>query len=76
MKHRKPCNGHHAAPTCEDAQCWRRDPLDPAIESDLITFRTPDGEAIYLDEIEAHNLGAKLIAAADQIAQEKPKQNR
>jgi hypothetical protein len=61
------CDGDHKRPVCKSPQCWHRDPLDPVIDSELVMFRTPDGEAIYLDEIEARALGEHLVRLADQL---------
>jgi hypothetical protein len=62
------CDGDHAPPTCQSAQCWRRDPLDPVIDNEFIAFRIPDGDVIYLDEIEARALGRALVGLADRLA--------
>jgi hypothetical protein len=66
----KKCDGDHGAPPCEDPHCWTRDPLVPIVDSNFVMFRTPDGEAVYLDGIEARDLAKNLVLAADELDQE------
>lgn len=68
------CDGEHAAPTCKDPECYHRDPLAPCIDAELVMFRAPDGEAIYLDDVEAFDLAAKLITAAHELTRLSPEE--
>lgn len=61
------CCGDHAAPACNDPFCWIKTPLSPSINSSMIMFRTPDGEAVYLDETEAGALARDLLSMVIEL---------